>query len=947
MASLNINSLRNKFQPVKEILLNGHVDVLSICESKLDDSFPNAQFSVKGYHCFRQDVSATSGGIITWTRNDIPCARRTDIEINDANIQTLILEMMIRKEKWFIISLYRLPNASVQSFCERLSEMMEKISRNSKMTICIGDINIDMLKKNTNSSALQDVLATYGMKNVVKEPTCFKATPSLIDVICASNVKRVGKVINFDCGLSDYHNLIATCSKIDVPKPKHALISYRSYKRFNDEKFKHDVNEIPTSILDIFDDVSEKQWAYNELLMSVVNEHAPMKQRYVVKQCAHMNKKLRKAIYKKRVARNRYLKNKGNPNLWEEYRRARNDYVRENRISMQNYFKKECNGGAQNKRFWDAIKPYFTDKSNEKSSIILREDENVLTDSQSVAKVFNDYFRDITRLPGVGDGISGVSLNDITKKYENHESIRTITRNGASLNGFRFTHVSVDDVARMLSKVDKKKSTGYDGLPAKLVCKVSDAMAPMVTQLINLMIDQCRFPEDMKYAEISPVFKKDDILDKTKYRPVSVLTCISKVFEKIINQQFSDHFYANYARNLSAYRKNHNTQSVLLRAVDDWKRALDEGSTAGALLMDLSKAFDVIPHGLLLAKLTAYGYNRDVVELIRSYITERKQRVKVNDARSEWTLTTMGVPQGSVLGPTLFNVFLNDMFLAMTDANIYNYADDNTLSVVSNSRNDLVMSIEQQGSSMTRWFENNQMKANPDKYQTIIFGKRKANYETFKISGAQIVSTAQVKLLGIRIDENLSFREHASSVFKKAAKQVNAMMRLSKVLDRDTKRHVYHSFIYSNFTYCPAVWLICEKTCMNQLEKVNCRALRFLYDDFDSTYNELLAKGNHKSMSVLLMHSIATEVYKSLNGLSPDYMVNMFTRNNHDYNMRNRQGLIQPSFSTIKYGYSTFSYLGAKIWNRLPNDVKESSSLSVFKNRLSLYQDCSSLLRFV
>lgn len=503
-------------------------------------------------------------------------------------------------------------------------------------------------------------------------------------------------------------------------------------------------------------------------------------------------------------------------------------------------------------------------------------------------------------------------------------------------------------MTKMLSHVDKKKSTGFDGLPAKLVCKASDAMSPMVTQLINLMIDQGTFPEDMKYAEISPVFKKDDNLDKTKYRPVSVLTCISKIFEKTINQQLSDHFYANYARNLSAYRKNHNTQAVLLKAVDDWKRALDDGNIAGALLMDLSKAFDVIPHGLLLAKLTAYGYSRDVVALIRSYITDRKQRVKVNDARSEWTQTQMGVPQGSVLGPTLFNIFLNDIFLTMADAKIYNYADDNTLSVVSKSMVDLVASIEREGSSMTQWFERNCMKANPDKYQTIIFGKRRGNYESsFKISGAQIVSTAQVKLLGVRIDESLSFREHASHVCKRAARQLNAMMRLSKVLDHDAKRHVYHSFVYSNFTYCPAVWLMCEKTCINQLEKINCRALRFLYDDFDSTYTELLAKGNHRSISVLLMHTIATEVYKSLNGMSPDYMVNVFRRTNHQYNVRNQHGLIQPSFSTMKYGFNTFSYLGAKIWNNLPNNVKEAGSLDVFKNRLSFYHDCSSLMRLV
>jgi hypothetical protein len=146
---------------------------------------------------------------------------------------------------------------------------------------------------------------------------------------------------------------------------------------------------------------------------------------------------------------------------------------------------------------------------------------------------------------------------------------------------------------------------------------------------------------------------------------------VSKVFEKVINQQFAAHFYGNYANNLSAYRKNCNTQSVLLKAVDDWKKALDQGKAVGALLMDRSKTFDVIPHGLLLAKMKAYGYSDKVISLMRSYLAGRKQRVKVQNARSEWVTTSMGVPQGSVLGLTLFNVFLNDLLMHMDGAGVY------------------------------------------------------------------------------------------------------------------------------------------------------------------------------------------------------------------------------------------------------------------------------------
>ena len=299
---------------------------MSICESKLDESFPSTQFSVKGFRCYRQDSTATSGGLIAFFRNDLPCNRRDDLSINDEHIQSLIVEMRVRKEKWFVVCLYRLPSANVAAFSSNLSEIVGRISRESSMVIALGDVNIDLLKNNGNQKALKGVMDIYGLKNVVKEPTCYKGTPSLIDVILTSNAKRVGKVLNFDCGLSDYHNLLATCTKMDVAKPKAYPIAFRSYKDFDEEAFKRDMDSLPLSVIETFDDVSDKHWAYSQLVMPVVNHHAPLKTRYETNRCAHMNSKLRKAIYIKRVARNRHLKAKGDDHTKQKRVRMTHPY---------------------------------------------------------------------------------------------------------------------------------------------------------------------------------------------------------------------------------------------------------------------------------------------------------------------------------------------------------------------------------------------------------------------------------------------------------------------------------------------------------------------------------------------------------------------------------------------------------------------------------------------
>ena len=183
----------------------------------------------------------------------------------------------------------------------------------------------------------------------------------------------------------------------------------------------------------------------------------------------------------------------------------------------------------------------------------------------------------------------------------------------------------------------------------------------------------------MKYADVSPCFKKEDNLFNRNYRPVSVLTVISKLYESVLNNQMVDHFSELFNILLSAFRKHYNCQSLLLKLIEDIKSALDKGHKTGAVFMDLSKAFDCLPHALLLAKLNAYGLSTAACELMSSYRNQRMQRVKISNCRSSWKILNMGVPQGSILGLLLFNVFMNDMFLFMERCNLYNYADDNSI----------------------------------------------------------------------------------------------------------------------------------------------------------------------------------------------------------------------------------------------------------------------------
>ena len=229
---------------------------------------------------------------------------------------------------------------------------------------------------------------------------------------------------------------------------------------------------------------------------------------------------------------------------------------------------------------------------------------------------------------------------------------------------------------------------------------------------------------------------------------------------------------------ISAYRKNYNTQHVLLRLLEEWREHLDNNKIVGGILMDLSKAFDCVPHDLLLAKLAAYGIDDSLILYIHSYLLNRKQCVCINNTLSEFNKVISGVPQGSIVGPILFNCFFNDFYYFIENAKVHNFADDNTLTTFAQNVRNLISVLESESNIAIDWFETNKMIVNPGKFQSIIIDKKKQDHtkETFEIGDKVIETSPSVKLLGIQIDDKLNFNLHITNICRSAANQLNALI---------------------------------------------------------------------------------------------------------------------------------------------------------------------------
>ena len=270
-----------------------------------------------------------------------------------------------------------------------------------------------------------------------------------------------------------------------------------------------------------------------------------------------------------------------------------------------------------------------------------------------------------------------------------------------------------------------------------------------------------------KIVSVRPIFKKEERTEIGNYIPVSILNCFSKIHERFLYNQissFSDEYLWDF---ISAYKKGCNTNHVLIRLIKNWKTALDKSSFTGAVLMNLSKAFDCIPHDLLIAKLYAYGQSFSLVTFLNSQLKDRKQNVRINNIFSEFQNILSGVPQCSILGLILVNIFLNDLFLCIKKSDLHNFVDANTITITCNTWTRLWKTLEKEPESAVCLIKQNEMIVNVDKIQAIILNKKEsaAKYK-LTIGNNDIESTKSVKLLGITINDRLQFDQHIKFVFQ-------------------------------------------------------------------------------------------------------------------------------------------------------------------------------------
>ena len=636
--------------------------------------------------------------------------------------------------------------------------------------------------------------------------------------------------------------------------------------------------------------------------------------------------------------------------------------VKLNRESKTQYFD-NIQTTKNSKPFWDKCKPYFSNKhAHGDSKIILIEKENIiinknevvqketlLVNNDEIAKALNNHFSETVEKLNTFkwpfnekyENIHNEKLTTIIKKFENHPSIMKIKSKYTIQEMFSLKPVTVKDVENIIKNIPKNKASGGE-IPLNIL-KQSRFTYEMFTDCINdAIVGENIFPDSLKFADITPVHKKDETTNKENYRPVSVLPLISKIFERIIYDQLSEYLEKYLNSILCGFRKAHSTQHALFKLLQAWQEELDKGGFVGTILMDLSKAYDCLPHDLLVAKLEAYGVGKAALNLISNYLSHRKQRTKIGSSYSDWYEIVRGVPQGSILGPLLFNIFINDLFLFIEKANICNFADDNTIYSCTKNLETNLKNLEHDMINVSKWFKVNSMKANPNKFQFMILGKGTRQTITLNINNIKIRESQNVELLGLIIDNRRTFKDHINMLCQRANCKLHALRRIRKYLTLEKSKLLYNNFIKNQFNYASIIWMFCRKQDYFEVEKIHYKALKIVYNS-NECYEELLIRNNEVSIDQKQLRTLATEIYKSLTDVNPDFMKSYFPIKEIPYSLRNGSVLKIPPTRSTYYGTNSIHFRACLLWNKLPKALKESQSLSEFKYKIKTIGkiDCS------
>ena len=874
---------------------------------------------------YRKDRTNHGGGILVYINNNLMHKRRQDLEIFWE--ESIWVELKINKQPYLLGTFYS-PKTQDQTFFNALDQNIEKAMEISQNIIILGDLNEDLL--NVNYRHLHDVLLTNSLQNVIDQPTRENA---LLDPIIVPNDLTV-----YDSGVlpTPHHISDHFATYIVLPHDYSVSSVYTRrvwfYKRADFAKLDNNLRSFDWKCLSE-GSVNDSCTLFTNKFMDFVNECIPHKDVTIrPNDKPWYDSEIRKYSRKRDRQKSKATKS-GLQTDWTKYKLLRNKVNNLKKHAKETFYNNLelsllSNFSNNKKEFWKIVK-HFTSKKDTVSSIPPLSTTNTsgthilhVTDEEK-ANCLNNYFAAISTLDD--------SNADLPPFYELTDKV---------LDKIDITE---DEIRDVIINLDPNKASGPDLISNKMIKQVATAISKPLKIIFNRSLCESVFPDMWKLGNLVPLFKKGDRSDASNYRPVSLLSNFGKIQERIVFKHIYNHLFSNNLlfKYQSGFRPGHSTTFQLIDIFHHICQSFDQKQYSCMIFCDISKAFDKVWHKGLLFKLRQNGIKGNLLAWICNYLSSRKQRVQINSSTSSLLSVNAGVPQGSVLGPLLFLVYVNDIAENLLSL-VRLFADDSSLFFSATNLKDIEGVINHDLALISIWAKKWLVDFNPIKTVAMLFTLRPLDFiPTFSFNNTLINFVENHKHLGLTLSYNGQWHSHIETILSSAYKMLGVMRKLKYRFTRQALNQMYVSYVRPLLEYSSIVWDGCSDQDKNALERLQNEAARIVTGLTKSTsIPNLYQECGWDSLSKRRYFQKMCFMYKCSNNLVPDYISDIvppLVGDVTNYPLRNRQN-ISTMYTRTEISHKSCIPSSVSDWNNLNNAIRETDTFvsfrSTFKNEV-------------
>lgn len=934
---VNIRSLRANFDELLLFINRNKIkfDILGITESwiRKEESF---SYQIPGYKLFVQErTSKLSGGVALYLRSGLKCTV-TEIISEQCNA----LQFKIKGHGACSVSgalIYRFCKSSVTQFLDTLENLGHSLTGQS---VIMGDMNLNILPPHNNSAYL-NVMASMGFKPILTDATriqgpsktCidhffYRDPPAMLDrlkikhklySVPFTDHKLAFFEVDTDTHLNTFSNLREIkLTNWDVVSCRLGMLKWDRLYGLGD------VNEAFTYFFD-----SIKQIIDEETKVKIINNQNRKRTNWASKELVNLTASKAK-IYKlsKKHPQNVFIKN--------QLVQISKDVRKKIREDKKAYFSKRLDlCGDDPRKYWKEIKNVISEPQFSVESVLV--EGNLLAtagNEKLIANSFNTFF--IDKVAEILSSAPGSLPNTNSPDLTEHRLV----------NSFRFAPITQNEVLEKLKCIPNKLSKGTDGLTSVFLKNNALSLVQPLTWLFNLSINEGVFPEHLKEAIVVPLFKQGDPTNLSNYRPISLLSSVSKLFEKIIHGRLISFWlkYKVFSEKQFGFLPLRSTEMAIFTQIKEIVQGIEKGDFVASIYFDIMKAFDAVQHDLLLRKLEALGIRGKFLEWFGTYLKNRKQRVKINNVLGEIKITTSGVPQGSCLGPLLFIVYVNEVLKLSLNGSVFSYADDTAVLYKEKTSTRLIRKMNEDMQVLQKWFSSHSLLPNLNKTKVMPFGFQRIMDLTNKVKWHQgstdcphrcncsaLEQVVTWKYLGLHLDAHLTWANHLKQLNVKIRKLCYLLYYASKHFSREHLKRIYTALLEPNFRYGVTLWSSAGATLVEPIEILQRKAIRTIAGiRIGDNSAQWFSKLNVLTVNNLIKLELATFAHRHMD--DPSFFRKQENERSSNSNTRRGINLVPPLWQKAK-SRKQAPFAAAVEFNKLPAKIKITKSYKWFRKK--------------